>query len=60
MHPQGERRGRIYVAGSELKALRDSVRLPPALEDPYRVAALPKVQAAYQRLAEEEPRLPGF
>ena len=49
--PHGERRGRYYTAGKELKEARQKARLDRTVLDPYE---LPEV------LSEETPRLPGL
>jgi Fic family protein len=59
LSPFGEKRGRYYRAGDELKAARISTRLPRPLSDPYDVA-MKKQQAATNQLElDNEPRLPG-
>ena len=52
----GEKRGRVYRAGSALTAARVETRLPRPLENPYDV-----VEGRLRRAASNEmPRLPGL
>jgi Fic family protein len=57
--PFGEKRGRYYRAGDELKAARVSTRLPRPLSDPYDVAMKKERRATSQLELDSEPRLPG-
>jgi Fic family protein len=51
IEPKGEKRGRFYVAGKELKALRQKVRVKRPLANPYDLLSEPDESV--------EPRLPG-
>jgi Fic family protein len=57
--PVGEKRGRYYRAGEELKAARVETRLRRPIEDPYELAAKKEHMAKAQSALEAEPRLPG-
>jgi len=54
--PKGERRGRVYESGQELKALRESTRIDRPFEDPY---ALVEQPAVLERLS-RQPAIPGL
>jgi Fic family protein len=43
LHPKGERRGRVYVGSPAIKALREAIREPKGIQDPFmpRQALLP-------------------
>lgn len=36
--PEGERRGRVYLASNEVKLIRESLRLPKGEDDPFEEA----------------------
>ena len=51
LQPQGERRGRSYLAGQELVDLRQAVRITRPVRDPYELVS---------ESSAEQPSLPGF
>jgi Fic family protein len=56
LQPFGEKRGRIYRASQLLQDLRQEIRLPKPLENPYEVVARRKRRASQ----DQAPRLPGL
>jgi len=57
--PFGEKRGRFYRAGDDLRAARAMTRIERNIEDPYDVAARKERREKIQADLDEEPRLPG-
>ena len=51
LNPHGEKRGRYYTAGKELKDARDGARLNKTVQDPYELSAVS---------SDAGPRLPGL
>lgn len=57
--PFGEKRGRFYRAGDELRVARAATRLKRSIDDPYEIAARKERRAKNQTDLDAEPRLPG-
>lgn len=57
--PFGEKRGRYYRAGEELKIARLVTRIPRPLNDPYDLVMKRERRNASQLELDNEPRLPG-
>jgi Fic family protein len=60
LEPHGEKRGRSYESGQELKELRKATRYDKPFRDPYEYMKDPKSLAKYLAYEPLEPRLPGF
>jgi Fic family protein len=59
LEPHGEKRGRNYESGKELKELRKSTRHDKPYRDPYEYMTDTKTLAKYLAYDHGEPRLPG-